>query len=158
MASRARVQARRVGELTVRQVEASDHDDMLAMSRNVYNGHDYLPSMFEQWCVDPTRTMIGVEADGHLVGLETVTVLDGGRTVMLQAGSVARQAWGRAEVRVGAPRRLPARAPPRAQGSPSARGLPRARHQQGHPGRRRAVHPRGAAAGDATPRHHQHGQ
>ena len=50
----------------------------------VYDGFDYLPAMFDSWVLDPCRVMFCAIYEDRVVGLDTVTLLDSGKTVMFQ--------------------------------------------------------------------------
>ena len=87
-----------IKSLSVRHVRAADKPAVMAFSRDVYEGHDYLPFVFDRWLVDPMRTMFCVQ-DGarasEAVALETLTLSDEGATAMFQALRVAPAMRGR---------------------------------------------------------------
>ena len=37
----------------IKRVLASDREDILEISRHIWEGHDYLPSVFDDWVKDP---------------------------------------------------------------------------------------------------------
>ena len=57
--------------------------------QGVYGSHDYFPAVVADWLGQDFRTVLGVEVDGSVVAAETVTVVDGGTTVVTQALRVA---------------------------------------------------------------------
>ncbi len=67
-------------KLTMRRVETSDLKDILEISRHVWEGHDYLPSIIEEWLTDPNSYTYGAEVDGRLVGLDNLRLVENGRT------------------------------------------------------------------------------
>jgi hypothetical protein len=48
------------------QVVADDYDAIIAISKDVYGGHDYLPYRYKMWCEDSHRELFGVS--WHNVG------------------------------------------------------------------------------------------
>jgi N-acetylglutamate synthase-like GNAT family acetyltransferase len=64
----------------IRKLRASDRVDVLEISRHVWEGHDYLPSVFESWLDDVKSHFYGVEVDGRVVTVANLRLLEGGRT------------------------------------------------------------------------------
>lgn len=67
-------------KLTMRRVELSDIKDILEISRRVWAGHDYLPSVIKEWLKDQNSYTYGAEVDGRLVGLDNLRLVENGRT------------------------------------------------------------------------------
>lgn len=66
--------------LKIRRVEIPDLEDILEISRHVWEGHDYLPKVIKKWLDDPNSFTFGTEVNGHLVGLDNLRLVEGGRT------------------------------------------------------------------------------
>jgi N-acetylglutamate synthase-like GNAT family acetyltransferase len=64
----------------VRRLRPSDRGDVLEISRHVWEGHDYLPSVFESWLNDENSCFYGVEVDGRVVAVANLRLLEGERT------------------------------------------------------------------------------
>jgi ribosomal protein S18 acetylase RimI-like enzyme len=64
----------------IRRVYASDRDDVLEISRHVWEGHDYLPSVIDDWLNEPGSFMYGVEMENRLVAVANLRVVESGRT------------------------------------------------------------------------------
>jgi len=68
----------------MRKVETSDLEDILEISRHVWEGQDYLPKVIEKWLKDPNSYTYGIEVDGHLVSLDNLRLVEKGRTGWLE--------------------------------------------------------------------------
>jgi GNAT superfamily N-acetyltransferase len=64
----------------VRRILKSDRDDILEISGKIWGGHDYLPSVIDEWLADPTCHTYGVEAEGHIVAIGNLRLVDRGKT------------------------------------------------------------------------------
>jgi N-acetylglutamate synthase-like GNAT family acetyltransferase len=64
----------------IRKVRSSDRDDVMEISRHVWEGHDYLPGVFESWLNDRNSHFYGVDVDGRIVAVANLRLLEGGRT------------------------------------------------------------------------------
>ena len=64
----------------IRQVLSSDRDDILDVSKNIWDGHDYLPSVIDKWLSDSKRYVCGVETDGKLVAIASISLIEAGKT------------------------------------------------------------------------------
>ena len=64
----------------VRRILKSDRDDILEISSKIWGGHDYLPSVIDEWLADPTCHTYGVEAEGHIVAIGNLRLVDRGKT------------------------------------------------------------------------------
>jgi GNAT superfamily N-acetyltransferase len=58
------------GELTLRPVRPADRDRVLEMTRDIWDGHDYLPRVFDDWVSDASAAFQAMEVDGVVVGLQ----------------------------------------------------------------------------------------
>ncbi|HKV72570.1 MAG TPA: GNAT family N-acetyltransferase [Gemmatimonadales bacterium] len=59
-------------ELTIRPVRPADRDRVIQMTRDIWDGHDYLPRVFDEWVADAGATFQAAEADGVVVGLQRI--------------------------------------------------------------------------------------
>jgi len=66
--------------MKVRRIRSSDRGDVLDISRHVWEGHDYLPSVFEPWLNDENSCFYGVEVDGRVVAVANLHLVEVGRT------------------------------------------------------------------------------
>lgn len=57
-------------DLTIRQVRSADRERVIAMTRDVWEGRDYLPRVFDRWVADAGATFQAAELDGQVVGLQ----------------------------------------------------------------------------------------
>jgi GNAT superfamily N-acetyltransferase len=61
-------------------VHASDRKDVVEISSKVWGGHDYLPSVFDEWLANPKCHTYGVEVDGRVVAIANLRLVDGKKT------------------------------------------------------------------------------
>ena len=54
-------------EITFREATAADYDDVMNISDGIYDGFDYLPVRYHDFCKDPQRHMFVAEDDGKVV-------------------------------------------------------------------------------------------
>jgi N-acetylglutamate synthase-like GNAT family acetyltransferase len=64
----------------IRKVEESDIEDILEISRHVWEGHDYLPYVIRAWLQDQNSHTYGIEVDHHIVGLGNLRLVEEGQT------------------------------------------------------------------------------
>jgi GNAT superfamily N-acetyltransferase len=64
----------------IRRVYASDREDVLAISRYIWEGHDYLPSVIDSWLNEPSSFMYGVEIGNRLAAVANLRLVENGRT------------------------------------------------------------------------------
>jgi ribosomal protein S18 acetylase RimI-like enzyme len=64
----------------IRRLRFSDRDDVLEISRHVWDGHDYVPSIFEQWLKDKNSYFYGVDVDGRIVAFGNLRLIENKRT------------------------------------------------------------------------------
>jgi GNAT superfamily N-acetyltransferase len=57
-------------ELTLRPVRPSDRDRVVELTKDVWGGRDYLPSVFDDWVADAASAFQALEVDGVVVGLQ----------------------------------------------------------------------------------------
>lgn len=56
--------------LELRPVRPSDRPRVEEMTADIWEGHDYLPHVFDEWVRDPNAWFTAAELDGQLVGLQ----------------------------------------------------------------------------------------
>jgi GNAT superfamily N-acetyltransferase len=59
-------------ELTLRPVRPADRDRVVELTRDVWDGHDYLAHVFDEWVSDASAAFQAMEVDGVVVGLQRV--------------------------------------------------------------------------------------
>jgi len=64
----------------VRKVRASDRKDILEISSKIWGGHDYLPSVIDEWLKNTKCHTYGVEVDDRLVAIGNLRLVDRNRT------------------------------------------------------------------------------
>jgi len=57
-------------ELTIRPVRPADRDRVIELSRDVWDGRDYIPNVFDDWVADAGAAFQAVEVDGVVVGVQ----------------------------------------------------------------------------------------
>jgi len=65
-------------KVVVRRARASDRAPLMKFVRNVWGGHDYIPSIWEEWLADRRAILDVVEVDGKPVGMGRLRFLDDG--------------------------------------------------------------------------------
>ncbi len=58
------------GELTIRPVRPADRERVVELTRDVWEGHDYIPDVFDDWVSDAGAAFQAAELDGVVVGLQ----------------------------------------------------------------------------------------
>ena len=57
-------------DLTLRPVRPADRERIAEITRDVWDGHDYLPRVFDNWVGDASAAFQAVEVDGVVVGVQ----------------------------------------------------------------------------------------
>ena len=57
-------------QLTIRPVRPADRERVIELTRDIWDGHDYLPRVFDDWVSEAGATFQAVELDGVVVGLQ----------------------------------------------------------------------------------------
>ncbi|MDG6988197.1 MAG: GNAT family N-acetyltransferase [Nitrososphaerota archaeon] len=65
-------------DAVVRPARASDREPLMSFIRNVWGGHDYIPSVWDDWLKDPRNRMFVVEVDGVPVGMNRLRFQEDG--------------------------------------------------------------------------------
>jgi GNAT superfamily N-acetyltransferase len=54
----------------IRPVRPADRDRVIELTRDIWGGHDYVPSVFDDWVSDAGAAFQAIELDGVVVGLQ----------------------------------------------------------------------------------------
>ena len=57
-------------ELTLRPMRPADRDRVIELTRDIWDGHDYMPRVFDDWVSDAGAAFQAAEVDGVVVGLQ----------------------------------------------------------------------------------------
>jgi GNAT superfamily N-acetyltransferase len=57
-------------ELTLRPMRAADRERVVEISRDIWDGHDYLPRVFDEWLADAGAAFQAAEVEGVVVGVQ----------------------------------------------------------------------------------------
>ena len=57
-------------ELTLRPVRPADYDRIVEITEDVWEGHDYIPRVFDRWVSDSAASFQAAELDGEVVGVQ----------------------------------------------------------------------------------------
>lgn len=57
-------------ELLIRPVRPSDRERVVELTRDVWEGHDYIPRVFDEWVAQAGAEFQAVEVDGEVVGVQ----------------------------------------------------------------------------------------
>jgi hypothetical protein len=57
----------------------SDRADVLEFCRNIWDGEDYVPYVWDEWFRDPTGLLAVAEYDGHAIGCSKITQISTGQ-------------------------------------------------------------------------------
>jgi GNAT superfamily N-acetyltransferase len=57
-------------ELTLRPMRAADRERVVEISRDIWEGHDYLPRVFDEWLADAGAAFQAAELEGVVVGVQ----------------------------------------------------------------------------------------
>ena len=72
------------GRISFRPLRAQDREPLLAIAARIWEGHDYLPFVFDAWVAHPDAYFAGMFLDGRLVGCGRFLPLSA-RAVWLEA-------------------------------------------------------------------------
>jgi GNAT superfamily N-acetyltransferase len=64
--------------ISFRPAQQADHAAMVTLCAQIWDGHDYIPDVWEEWLADPHGQFTAVLADDHLIGLGKLTLVTGG--------------------------------------------------------------------------------
>lgn len=60
----------RSGDLVIRPVRPADRERVIELCRDIWDGHDYVPRVFDDWVSDSSSAFQAIELDGTVVGLQ----------------------------------------------------------------------------------------
>jgi len=63
---------------TIRRLRSSDRNDIMEISSHIWEGHDYLPSVVDEWLHDANSRFYGVEVGGRVVAVGRLRVVENG--------------------------------------------------------------------------------
>ena len=58
--------------VTLRPARPEDTHDVLELTRTIFNGHDYIPQVWEEWLADPNGCLLSAEYQGQVIGIGRV--------------------------------------------------------------------------------------
>jgi GNAT superfamily N-acetyltransferase len=59
-----------IERLTIRPVRPADRERVVELTRDIWDGHDYVPRVFDDWVSDAGAAFQAIELDGVVVGLQ----------------------------------------------------------------------------------------
>ncbi|MFH1143570.1 MAG: GNAT family N-acetyltransferase [Candidatus Eisenbacteria bacterium] len=62
-----------------RPIISADRDDLLAIAAQIWEGHDYLPQVFDRWVSDPRGYFAAMVLEGRLIGCGRLFLFDARR-------------------------------------------------------------------------------
>ena len=62
--------ARRGADLLIRPVRPADRERVIELTRDIWDGHDYVPRVFDDWVSEAGAAFQAIELDGVVVGLQ----------------------------------------------------------------------------------------
>lgn len=65
-------------DLDIRPVRPEDKARVEEIARDIWDGHDYLPEVFDDWLAEPAASFEAAEMDGVVVGLQRIRPLAAG--------------------------------------------------------------------------------
>jgi GNAT superfamily N-acetyltransferase len=60
----------RGGDVVMRPMRPADRDRVVELTRDIWDGHDYVPRVFDDWVSDSASAFQAIELDGIIVGLQ----------------------------------------------------------------------------------------
>lgn len=81
--------------LVIRLANQGDSEQMLKLSERIQDEFDYLPYRFHKWLKEPNRITVVAEMERQLVGNMGFSIVDGGKSVVIEAGRVDPRYRGR---------------------------------------------------------------
>jgi N-acetylglutamate synthase-like GNAT family acetyltransferase len=70
LATADQLRSPRGGDLVIRPVRPGDRERVIQLTRDVWDGHDYVPRVFDDWVSDAGAAFQAIELDGVVVGLQ----------------------------------------------------------------------------------------
>ena len=67
-------------EIEPRPLLKTDIPDVLEISKTTWDGHDHLPDVIESWLTDPDKHLFGIKAEGQIVSIGGLHIIDNGET------------------------------------------------------------------------------
>ncbi|KAE8620253.1 hypothetical protein XENTR_v10010166 [Xenopus tropicalis] len=82
-------------DLKIVPATASDYNELMSISKGIYNGADPLPFRYHEWLADPQRKMFVAKSEGKVVGFLCFMLVDDGTTAVADGLRVAPWMRGR---------------------------------------------------------------
>ncbi|MFQ5832916.1 MAG: GNAT family N-acetyltransferase [Candidatus Thorarchaeota archaeon] len=70
--------------MKIRPATKEDRDDVLEIAKHIWEGHDYLPHVFNEWLSDSDSHTACLEIDGRVAALNNLRVIENGATGWLE--------------------------------------------------------------------------
>ena len=72
--------------ITFRLAEPDDFDEIVKLSKGIYEGHDYLPLKFHNWLqTNNMAVILAHSSDNKLIGLVAYSIVDDHQTFVRRA-------------------------------------------------------------------------
>lgn len=81
-------------KLIIRAARASDREAVVSFSTQIWEGHDYLPRVWDHWFQETFGALLVAELDGEPVGTDKITVLGPGE-IWMEGLRVDPLHWGK---------------------------------------------------------------
>jgi N-acetylglutamate synthase-like GNAT family acetyltransferase len=65
-------------DIICRPARAGDKPDVLELTKNIWEGHDYVPQVWDEWLADPEGKLLVAEHENKVVGVSKLTHLSEG--------------------------------------------------------------------------------
>ena len=85
--------------ITFRLAKPDDLDDIVELSKGIYEGHDYLPLKFHKWLQLNNMAVILAHSGDKLIGLLACFIVDDGRTLVRRAERIRQELRGQGLVK-----------------------------------------------------------
>ena len=72
--------------LTIRLARSTDYDQVVKLSKGIYDGHDYLPPRYHTWITIENLHVMLACSGNKLASLVACSIIDEGKTVVTRAG------------------------------------------------------------------------
>lgn len=77
--------------LTIRLARSTDYDQILKLSKGIYDGHDYLPPRYHTWMAIENLHVMLAFSGNKLASLVACSIIDEGKTVVTRAGRTSQE-------------------------------------------------------------------
>lgn len=77
--------------IIVRKLTEKDYEDVVNISKGIYDGYDHLVRSFKGWVNDPYHNVYGMEKEGELIGMTCWTIIDSGKTLLPEGERIKKE-------------------------------------------------------------------